>query len=261
MFASTADARIHALVQGSGAPPLLIIHGLGSTSDYWRTVLVGLEASRMVIAPDLRGCGRSEAGRRPLTIELMAEDMIAILDELGVNRCHLAGISLGGVIVQRLLLRYPDRFSSSVLISTSSRVSEKARAAWRRIADTVEKKGVSGDPAGYARGFSPQFVREHPDFIASYARESARADRVVYAAQARAASDYDYTEVLTGVLQPVLILQGGADAMTPPAGSVILDRQLPHSTLEIIDGVGHNLPIEMGQAFVERVERFLDGRE
>jgi pimeloyl-ACP methyl ester carboxylesterase len=80
----------------------------------------------------------------------------------------------------------------------------------------------------------------------------------VYAEQARAASAYDYTNALARVTQPVLVMQGLADTMTSPGGSVILSRALANSRLEMIENVSHNLHIELGEEFGRRVAAFLD---
>jgi len=114
---------------------------------------------------------------------------------------------------------------------------------------------------GSARAFSETFAAEHPELVADQGRVSASTDAKVYAAQARAASSYDYSEALAAVENPVLVMQGLADRMTSPGGSVLLSRALPHGELELIEGVGHNLHVEMGERFVTAVLDFLARHE
>ncbi len=181
---------------------------------------------------------------------------MAVLDHLGIGRCHLVGHSFGGVIVQELLTSHLDRVESAVLVSTSSKVGQKARDAWLRLASAVEHNGVARAAQAQANGFAPDFAAAHPETVDFHAQITKRCNPKVYAEQARAASSYDYTEALKAVRCPVLILQGLADRLTPPGGSVILSRAIPGAELHMIEGVGHNAHIEMGDRFAALLEDF-----
>ncbi|HEY2773631.1 MAG TPA: alpha/beta hydrolase [Candidatus Binatia bacterium] len=240
------DAEIEVQVHEGSGPWILLVHGLGGSSRAWDSLVPFLSSQARVVVPDLRGCGASTRGTRPYTLALVAEDLGRVVRGLGIERCIAVGHSLGGVIVQELLASEPEWLCGAVLISTSSRVGEKAAENWRRLADTVEQRGLGDSPAAAARGFAEQYAEAHPDVVAAYARLGASADRHVYAEQARAASSYDYSKALAAVRCPVLVLQGLADRLTPPGGSVLLHRALPaHARLEMIEEAGHNLPIEM----------------
>jgi len=102
-----------------------------------------------------------------------------------------------------------------------------------------------------------ELARAGFELVEEHGRISASTDATVYSAQARAASSYDYSVALAAVENPVLVLQGLADRMTSPGGSVLLSRAIPGSELRMIEGVGHNLHIEMGERFVELVVEFL----
>jgi pimeloyl-ACP methyl ester carboxylesterase len=231
---------------GENGPAVVLVHGLGGSQRSWGDVVPLLARSARVFAPDLRGCGGSTRGSADWTLAQAAGDLEAMAHALGLDRYVAVGHSLGGVVVEELIVRRPPEVAGAVLISTSSRLSEKATANWLRLAEIVEARGLSDSPAAAARGYSEEFAAAHEDVVAEHARLSAATDRSVYAAQARAASSYDYTEGLAGVACPVLVLQGLADRLTPPGGSVLLHRALPpNARLEMIEGAGHNLPIEM----------------
>jgi 3-oxoadipate enol-lactonase len=239
-----------------GSDPVLLLHGLGGCHRSWQPLDQDLASTHRVMSLDLRGCGRSEAGRLPLSLDLLADDCVALLDHLNIEAAHVVGHSLGGVVAQNLLVRHNQRLLSTVLVSTSSRLNPEATRMWRRLADMVEQRGLPDSADSQARAFSPQFAAEYPQEVARQAGIAASCDPLVYAAQARAASSYDYTEDLKAVTQPVLVIQGLADHLTPVGGSVILSRALPNSTLELEEGIGHSLPTEMGGRFVARLRRF-----
>ncbi len=125
----------------------------------------------------------------------------------------------------------------------------------------VEERGLEVTADAQSRGFGERFAASHPEVVARHAGITRRADANVYAEQARAASNYDYTEALSGVGRPVLIIQGLADRLTSPGGSVIMSRALPRAELMMVDDVGHNAHIEMGETFVKKVEAFFSSAE
>jgi len=256
MFVDTPNGSIHVEVTADGhQPPVLLVHGLGGSAASWGEVAGLIAGERPVGAIDLRGCGQSPRGTGEITLEALADDCAAIIGALWGRRCHLVGHSLGGVIVQDLLIRYPSLCGAAVLVSTSSKVGEKAAESWRRLADIVERRGLS-DSAGQ-RSFSEGFAAQNPAVVATHARLAAASDPVVYAAHARAASTYDYGAQLGALRNPVLILQGRDDRLTSAGGSVILSRVLANAELMMVDGVGHNAHIELGTRFAELVREFL----
>jgi len=261
MFVRANGALLSVEIRGTGATAVLLLHGLGGAAESWASVAERLATSRRVMALDQRGCGRSELGHADITLDLLADDAVAVLDALGIDRCHVVGHSLGGVVAQDMLVRHGERCLSAVLISTSSVVGAEATRNWRRLADRVAAKGIPDSPESRRRMFSDEFAARNPEVVDLHGQLAADSNPVVYAAQARAASAYDFTDALTGVQQPVLIIQGLADKLTRAGGSVIMSRKLPNSELELVEGVGHNAHIEMGYRFIERVERFFDAVE
>jgi len=257
MIVEIADAKIHIDVFGDEPkrPPLLLVHGLGGSGESWGRLPEQFAADRRVGAIHLRGCGRSEPGVEPITIDRLANDCVAAVEAVWGTACHLLGHSLGGVIAQEMLVRRPSVCRAAVLLSTSSKVGAKAAESWRRLADVVEKRGLSD--AGGQRSFSEAFAAQNAEVVASQARIAASTSPAVYAAQARAASSYDYGPLLASVENPVLVMQGQEDRLTSPGGSVLLSRALPNATLLLEPHVGHNAHLELGDRFVEIVRAFL----
>lgn len=259
MRVQAGDAQLEVDVHGDQGPAILLVHGLGGSREVWSGLVPLLAAKARVAVPDLRGCGGSTRGSAPYTLALCADDIEAVAAAAGFDRYVLVGHSLGGVIAQEVLARRQSALAGAVLVATSSRLNERATDNWRRLADTVEARGLSDSPAAAARGFAEDYAAAHPNVVAAHARLSAATNPKVYAEQARAASSYDYTDALGAVACPVLVLQGLADRLTPPGGSVLLHRALPAGArLEMIDGAGHNIPVEMPERVAELVIAFAE---
>jgi 3-oxoadipate enol-lactonase len=260
--ASVGGIEVHYELTGTAGSLVVLTHGLGGTMDFFAPHVDVLARSHRVARWDLRGAGRSDKPPGPYSAELFATDLAQLLDHLGEPSAHVVGHSGGGVVAQRLALDQPSRVRSLVLASTSSEVSSKATAAWNRLADAVETKGFGpADRAPDPRAFGPAFAAAHPDIVRALAERTRANDPRAYAASARAFGTYDWTNRLGQIRAPTLILQGLADQMTPPGGSVILSRGIPQSRLVMVPDAGHNLPIEMPGLFTTAILAFLAGLE
>ena len=259
----TADAQFYARVEGEDQPPIILLHGLGENHSAWDPVFTRLCEGRLTAALDLRGAGRSELGTADYSFSRLAADVVALMDTLPTDTAHIVGHSFGGVLCQELMVTHPTRVASAVLISTSATLGQAATERWERLAASVERKGLHPTPASKSRVFSENYAAEHPDAVERYEAEIANCPAQTYAAQARAASRYEYTEALRELPIPTLVLQGLADRLTAPGGSVLLSRALKGSQLELLEDVGHNVHIELGDRFAEKVLAFIedvDGR-
>ncbi len=255
------ETELNVTILGTRGIPVVLIHGLGGSSESWTDISPPLARHRQVVVPDLRGCGQSQPIRLDLSLPMLADDVVAALDHLHIRRCHVVGHSFGGVIAQDLITRHNARFVSATFVSTSTRVAPRATASWLRLADAIEQRGFVDSPAARARAFSEEFVRASPETVNRVAALTAESDAHTYATYARLASSYDYTNELALVSQSALVIQGLADRLTPPAGSVLLHRAMQHAQLEMVEGAGHNVHMEMGSRFVQRLEQFFQDVE
>jgi 3-oxoadipate enol-lactonase len=233
---------------GSGTP-LVLTHGLGSDLHYWDDVVEALARHHRVVRWDVRGFGESDKPPGPYSPDGFAGDLIGLLDALGIARAHLAGLSMGGVISQRAALDAPQRARSLILSSTSSEVGAEAAAHWQRLADRIEQRGFDAGSADASRSVSATFAAAHPGAVVRLTEQTRRNDPRAYAAAARAMSAYQWTAQLARLTVPVLLLQGLADQLTPPGGSVKMSRALPHARLLMFPDTGHNLPVEQPFTF------------
>ena len=252
------DIDVHYLQEGQGTD-LVLVHGLGSDCTSWDADAAVFAAHHRVTRPDVRGFGASGKPPGPYSTALFARDLDGLLAACGIEAAHVLGISLGGVVAQRLALDCPARVRSLVLVSTSSEVGAQATAVWQRLADRIERNGFDPQTADASRAVSPAFAQQHPEVVADLGRRNAACDPKGYAAAARAVSDYNWTAELHRVTVPVLIFQGLDDQLTRPGGAVKLSRALPHARLLMVENAGHNLPIEQPAIFRDSVLAFLAG--
>jgi 3-oxoadipate enol-lactonase len=249
---------LHFEQEGVGTD-LILIHGLGDDLHVWDAEVPVFAPFHRVLRLDLRGFGASDKPPGPYSLARFVQDVSAVCAACGVQRAHVLGISMGGVIAQRVALDIPELVRSLVLVSTSSEVGAKSIAVWQRLADQIERDGFSARSADASRAFSPTFARAHPEIVAEVGRRTAANDPQGYAAAARAVSDYNWTAELWRIRVPVLILQGLDDQLTPPGGSVKMSRNLPHARLLMVENAGHNLPIEQPALFRASVLAFTAG--
>jgi 3-oxoadipate enol-lactonase len=258
MRADANGVGLHYEVEGDGTP-LVLTHGLGDDLHFWDGVTPQLAEHHLVLRWDVRGFGRSDKPPGPYSAGMFAADLAVVLDAAEIAAAHVGGLSMGGVIAQRFALDFPGRVRSLILVSTSSEVGPRGAANWQRLADSVERRGFGAGARDASRAFAPGFAAAHPDIVAAAGEQTARNDPLAYAAAARAMSDYHWTAELREVRVPVLILQGLADQLTPPGGSVKMHRVLPASRLLMIPDTGHNVPIEQSALFDAAVLSFTGG--
>ena len=238
---------------------VVLVHGLGNDLHLWDDLAPKLAEQHRVIRYDVRGFGATDRPPGPYSLAQLAADLDGLLDVLEITDAHVLGMSMGGVIAQRWALDFPGRVRSLLLVSTSSEVGERARRAWGRLADAIEARGFDRRSADASRAFSEEFATRHPEIVTAMGRSNADNDPHAYAAAARASGDYAWTEDLGRVDRPVLVVQGMADRLTPPGGSIKMHRALPRSRLLKLEGVGHHVQIEAADLLAGAASGFFAG--
>jgi 3-oxoadipate enol-lactonase len=236
-------ARLYYERTGRGVPVLLVM-GLGMTAaGWWRTVPVLGERLR-VLTFDNRGAGRSDHPPGPYTLEQLADDAISVLDAEEIDRAHLYGISMGGMIAQHAALRHPDRVRALVLGATTGGgplavpPDERTLDFLRRRGAMPHDEGVwSSVPYNYSQRTRAMHGRRIGDDVAR--RLENVLDVNAYTAQLQAASAHDLSARLQDIRAPTLVLHGAEDVLVPPANGENLARAIPGARLRVLEHAAH----------------------
>jgi 3-oxoadipate enol-lactonase len=243
---------------GKGQPTVLL-HGYCGSQHYWDDVLPIMSAHGRIIAVDLPGHGESSAYEGVHTMDKLADDVAALLDELGIAQVNLIGHSLGGYISLAFAEKYADRLLTLTLAhSTSFPDAEAAQANRLKAAATIRSEGV----AAFVDGLVPKlFAKEH---LISMADQVNKAKEIGYGTSVEGAAGCalgmrerpDRGEVLESLDRPILLLAGELDEVIPPEKRFPVTR--PNVTTITLSGVAHMGMMEDPQAFGEAIVSFLD---
>lgn len=255
MFLRVGELAVHVQVDGpAGAPPLLLLHSLGTAGHVWDAQAQALSTGFRVIRPDLRGHGLTTVTAGPYTIEGMARDMLAVLDALGVGTAHVAGLSVGGLIAQSMAAQAPGRAASLILVDTAMAIPPVA--LWRERATTVRSQGMEAiADAVVARWVTPGFM-DDPATLGLRAM-LLRTPPEGYAGTAEAIAAADLTQAAATLRVPTLVLVGDQDAATPPDAAAAMAKAIPGASMEVITGAAHIPNEERAEALTDAIRRFL----
>ena len=255
------DVMIHYDVFGKrDGPPLLLIQGLGTDSRGWALQRLAFGRRYRCYAIDNRGTGRSDRPAGPYALDRMALDALAVLDAEGVQRAHVIGASMGGVIAQIIGVLHPERTRSLVLACTACRHHEWRRELLQEWADAVDEGGMAalGDEA-LEWLVGPRLRKRFGIWLNLLARILLQSPPEPFIAQVGAildASDELRLELAT-VRVPTLVVTGSQDSLTPVGDAEELAELIPHARLEVISGAAHGLMVEAPNGFNDTVLRFL----
>jgi pimeloyl-ACP methyl ester carboxylesterase len=240
--------------------PLLLIQGLGYTADMWFRVLPGLSVDRRTIRFDNRGVGRSTVPPTPWSIAEMADDAIAVLDAAGVERAHVFGVSMGGLIAQELALGYPDRVERLVLGCTHPGGRDAVRmdpAAATMLMDrtpgTAREAAEASVPFLYAEDTNPDDIGIDIDVRVRYPMRAS-----AYFAQLDAMRRHEGTlERLPKLSAPTLVIHGREDRLVKPGNAELIAAALPDARLAWIERASHVFWTDQPEQAVALVSEFL----
>jgi 3-oxoadipate enol-lactonase len=265
-WAEVRDLRIYYELAGSG-PRLLFLSGTGGDLRRKPSVFerpIGQQFE--ILTLDQRGLGQTLGPDREYTMLDYAEDAIGLLDAVGWDRCHVMGVSFGGMVAQELAIRYPDRFDRVVLCCTSSGGTGGASYPLHlHLSDTLPERAARQTRLADIRK-DDAWCAAHPDELKAAvdqilagalvgADEPGRAEG--YRRQLLARQGLDTYDRLPSITSPVFICGGRYDGIAPIKNQLALERQIPNNRLELFEG-GHGFLNEDPRAY-ERVIAFLKG--
>jgi 3-oxoadipate enol-lactonase len=261
-FATNGAVRLHWESFGTG-PAVLLIAGQGMNVDAWWSTIPVLSRSFRVIAYDHRDTGRSGRSSFPYSVAQLARDAVAVLDAAAEPRAHVYGISLGSLVAQELVLRYPERVQALVLGASSAGGWAAYKPSSSSFAQTFLVRAGSMGPeeaqwAAVPYTYAEKTRREHPDRIATDIahRLAGEAGPLAYVHQAAAVASHDAYERLNRVSAPTLVVHGEQDVFVPPANALVLAERIPGAQLRLWPDAAHVYTVDEPRADPE-IARFL----
>lgn len=249
-YAKVNDLELYYQILGNGGEPLLMIMGLSFSHLDWGPVLPQLLSQHYrVILFDNRDAGRSSYASKPYTIAQMANDTAGLLDALKINRAHIFGVSMGGMIAQQFALNHPNKLNQLILGCTAC--SGKAVQGVDQALATKSLLDLL---------FTPSYIHAHrqklENFLESTRPYHSKPDG--FLRQLGAIATYNVCDQLTRITIPTLIMTGNSDVLIPPANSKVLEQGLPNAKLlSPFLEAGHGFPYSHAQVTADAIQQFL----
>ena len=253
------DIQINYEISGqANAPVVMLSHSLASSMVMWNPQLESLEAHFQVLRYDMRGHGDSDAPEGAYTLELLAEDAVALLDALGIGTVHFVGLSIGGMIGQGLALNHGGRLKSLALCDTSAIMPDEAQPIlWERLA-VARENGMADQVDGtLERWFTPPYLEANPPEVEMIRKQIAATPLAGYLGCSEALGGLNYLERLPEIKLATLIMVGEEDPGTPVAASEAIQERIAGSHLVILPSARHLSNIEQAEAFNQSLIEFL----
>jgi 3-oxoadipate enol-lactonase len=260
-YATHHGHRLYYEESGRGERPLLLLNGLTMSTAGWTLLLPRLEARYRLIRVDLLGQGQSDkphGDAYPLPEQ--AQLVAGLLDTLAIERCHVVGLSYGGMVAQHLAHLHPARIDHLVLAATlacSDAVDQAIAASWIAAAESggIELRFAVSVPWL----FSSRFLASHPDQLRELKTMATLFDWDAVLRLIAGMREHDARTWLPSIGTPTRVIVGSEDRLTPLHQSEMLSTYLPHAQLTPIPGAGHALHLEAVEPFARLVMEFCPG--
>jgi pimeloyl-ACP methyl ester carboxylesterase len=251
------DITLHYIDEGPGEA-ILFLHGLGSCGDDWILQTQVFAQHYRVIAPDVRGHGRSTKARGPYSIQRMSDDVVALLDALSIDAAFVVGLSLGGMLALQLGIHHPQRVRRLVLTNTCACLLDGgprflislARRALISLALPLERSARH-----VANGLFP--YEDQSEIRRLAIDRLAQNDRQAYRATIKAIRRFDVRRQLQNINAPTLVVSGDRDRTIPLALQRKLVRHIPQARWEVVRDSGHATPLDQPDRYNTLLQSFI----
>ena len=248
----------YALSGQENAPMVVMCHSLACSMVMWKPQLEVLEPHFRVLRCDMRGHGDSDATEGAYTLELLAADVIGLLDALKIDRVHFVGLSIGGMIGQCLALNHPQRFQSLTLCDTSPLLPDEAKPLFQERMDLAQSGGMQALVEGtIERWFTPPYRAQDLPEVDLIRKQILATSVTGFNGCSHAIMGLNYLDRLSEIKLPTLIIVGEDDPGTPVEASEAIHEQIPHSKLVVLPSAAHLSNIEQADAFNSHLLSFL----
>lgn len=250
---------LHYRLEGTGGAPVVVLaHGIATDLTLWDGVApILMSAGFRVLRYDARGHGGSAAPPGDYSLAMLGEDLLRLMDALGIPGIHLVGLSMGGMVGLGLALDHPGRLLSLVCCDARASAPPEYRQAWTSRAETVRARGMEPmvEPS-VSRWFAPGFRDRKPAEAARVEAMVRRTAPAGYCGCAAALRDLDYGPRLHGITVPTLYLVGADDTGAPPAVMRSMQASTPGARYIEIPDAGHLSALEQPGAVATALVSF-----
>lgn len=235
--------KLLSVEQHGAGDAMIMVHGLGGTSNVWYPQATLLSRSFQVIRPDMEGSGRSPA-KGKISIATLVKDMSKLMDKLNIKSAHFLGHSMGTIVCQHLATISPTRVKSLALLGPLAEPPEAARSPIRDRAKTARASGMIGIADALVQVALSADSRVHQPAVAAYVREILMGQNPEsYARTCEALAAARSTD-LSKIKCPTLLITGDEDGVAPPAAVQKLSYAIKRSNFLVMANCGHWTPIE-----------------
>jgi 3-oxoadipate enol-lactonase len=245
--------------EGAG-DAVLLIHGLAGDHSAWEPQITAWKSHLRVIAVDTRGAGQSTQRDEPVTLESLADDFIALLEHLNIDRVHVVGRSMGGCIAQWMALKAPRRIASLALLASCGKFDPLALRCLENMREVLEWTGSWAAHAKHSvRNFvSAHFFNHEQERVQHIERLIGSSSRLQasYIQQNLAVGRHDLLDRLSHITCPVLVMSGSEDPLGGPLLTSWMLRRLPDARHTSFDGCSHFFMMEEPERFMNEMQRW-----
>ena len=253
----TGSAHLHVVEDGPADAPVLVLGpSLGTDLGLFDAQVSALADTHRVLRYDLRGHGRSPVVPGPYTVADLAGDVVAALDERGIDRFSYAGVSLGGAIGLQLAVMVPDRLARLIVMASAARFPDPP--SWKARAERVRAEGTEFlVPSRIGAWVTPGFAEEQPAETERLLAMLRSTPPEGYAACCETIESFDVRDRLAEITAPTLVIAGADDPATPPDVVRAIADGIPDARFVVVPQASHLVSAEQPDAVTAEIRDFL----
>jgi len=245
--------------KGSGEP-LIFIHGVGLDHTMWNQQIDSLSDSFRVIVYDMLGHGGSEHPPGPYSITQYVEQLSGLMDTLQIEKTHLVGFSMGGMVAQAFALTYKNKLKTvTIMNAVANRTDEQRKGILARVEEVRENGPLSTIEPAIQRWFNPTFIQSHEDVVNQVQKRLQTNNPASYLAAYTlfATADAEVWPKLQNIETPAFIITAENDIGSNPEMARLMHEQIKGSDIKIIPDMKHMLPIEGASIINQELRQFI----
>jgi 3-oxoadipate enol-lactonase len=253
------DLELYFQDLGTGYP-VVLVHGMGSDHTIWEGIIPLLQEQYRVLAVDLRGHGISSKAPGPYSMGLFSQDIYGFLESLDIDQAHFMGHSMGGAVLQELVIQKPDIFSSLILISSFAYVDHHLRVSFMKLLKILREDGFNAFfNACLKLVYSPQYIQKNAELISEIRDIMAKTSSITSLEDTiNACLKVNFIDSLKRVKTPTLVVSGKEDVFIPVYHGIKIKNSIFNSKIDIMAAASHNMLLEQPLETYRIIKNFLN---